>query len=444
MIGLLVIIGAFVSEKIKAIFEPTIPAENWANKDLYHEDMMNGVSPQQLSKNLRNGKYKLTENYPEPHRDENGKIIIENYKLYNEDVKNHGAYQAHKWVQQGKYNLTPEELEKQHEEFERDWEHLYSLLSDGERKEESLEEKRKKEAEILRIQQAKQDVLIKEQQKKEEERLRIQRAEQEMLVKQQQLIDECQKILFESGYTNVNISFPLKKTGVDSNYGYISAKIVTKKQNEDFSVSFSSSDILPFKDGHRLLKSLTIILSSVDISNFDNRESKLKEIFEVEGLKLQETHQDFELSNGSLAIAVDCYDLNHKVLIKFYTSKINIKQLNVDTMNGHEFEHFCAELLKKNGYEKINVTQGSGDQGIDIIAIRDGIKYGIQCKCYSSDIGNKAVQEVFAGKAFYECHIGVVLTNQFFTKSAIELAKKNGVILWDRNKLLELIKKSTD
>lgn len=119
------------------------------------------------------------------------------------------------------------------------------------------------------------------------------------------------------------------------------------------------------------------------------------------------------------------------------------EQKSFDLMEGHEFEYFCAELLEKNGYEKINVTQGSGDQGIDIIAYKDGIKYGIQCKCYTSDIGNKAVQEVFAGKAFYECHIGVVLTNRFFTKSAVELAKKDGIILWDRSKLLELIKNST-
>ena len=75
-------------------------------------------------------------------------------------------------------------------------------------------------------------------------------------------------------------------------------------------------------------------------------------------------------------------------------------QKDFDMMEGHEFEYFCAELLTNNGYEDVNVTQGSGDQGIDIIAYKDGIKYGIQCKCYTADIGNKAVQDVFAGKAF--------------------------------------------
>lgn len=124
------------------------------------------------------------------------------------------------------------------------------------------------------------------------------------------------------------------------------------------------------------------------------------------------------------------------------TYHVSPVQKNFDMMEGHEFEYFCANLLRKNGYNNVNVTQGSGDQGIDIIAYREGIKYGIQCKCYSSDIGNKAIQEVFAGKAFYECHVGVVLTNRYFTKSAIELARKNGIILWDREKLLELIEKA--
>lgn len=121
------LIGTCV-QAIKEACEPTIPAENWANKELYHKDMMDGVSIEQRMKNLANGKYKLVENYPEPHRMEDGRIIIENCKLYNEDVKNYGAYQAQQWVKQGKYNLTPEELEKERERIKKKYEYLYSLL----------------------------------------------------------------------------------------------------------------------------------------------------------------------------------------------------------------------------------------------------------------------------------------------------------------------------
>lgn len=111
-------------------------------------------------------------------------------------------------------------------------------------------------------------------------------------------------------------------------------------------------------------------------------------------------------------------------------------------MEGHDFEFFCAELLKKNGFLDVEVTKGSGDQGIDIIAFKEGIKYGIQCKCYSSDIGNKAVQEAFSGKTFYHCHVASVLTNRYFTASAKELAESNGILLWDRDYLNNLLEKS--
>lgn len=120
----------------------------------------------------------------------------------------------------------------------------------------------------------------------------------------------------------------------------------------------------------------------------------------------------------------------------------NEKTIDFDSMTGLEFEGFCAEILEKNGYDNVSVTRGSGDQGVDIIAYRDGVKYGFQCKCYTADIGNKAVQEIYAGKTYYQCHVGIVLTNRQFTPAAIDLAKKNGIVLWDRSKLLELMEKA--
>ena len=124
-----------------------------------------------------------------------------------------------------------------------------------------------------------------------------------------------------------------------------------------------------------------------------------------------------------------------------YQIRINVENEVVpfDEMEGHVFEQFCAKVLASNGFDKITVTQGSGDQGIDIIAYKDEVRYGIQCKCYSSDIGNRAVQEVLAGKNYYKCHIGVVLTNRYFTRHAIELAQETGIILWNRDKLIQMV-----
>lgn len=127
----------------------------------------------------------------------------------------------------------------------------------------------------------------------------------------------------------------------------------------------------------------------------------------------------------------------------FYTSIREANPLdNIDYMDGLDFEHWCADLLLKNGFQKAEVTRGSGDQGVDIIAEKDDIRYAIQCKRYSSNLGNTPVQEVSAGKTFYNCQIGLVMTNRYFTQSAIELAKSTGTILWDRDKLMSMSKQN--
>lgn len=115
--------------------------------------------------------------------------------------------------------------------------------------------------------------------------------------------------------------------------------------------------------------------------------------------------------------------------------------LKIDSVStsGVYFENIACRLLESNGFENIRNTPASGDYGIDILAEKDGISYAIQCKCYSNNIGNKAVQEAFSGKQFYNCMVAVVFTNSHFTKSAIETAKATNVLLWDREKLIQMI-----
>ena len=117
----------------------------------------------------------------------------------------------------------------------------------------------------------------------------------------------------------------------------------------------------------------------------------------------------------------------------------NNMSVNIDISDGHVFEYYCANILENNGFTDVMVTPGSNDQGVDIIAEKEGIRYAFQCKYYSSPLGNTAVQEVNAGKTFYNCHVGVVLTNSTFTPSAVALAKSTGVLLWDGSKLNSLI-----
>ena len=155
-------------------------------------------------------------------------------------------------------------------------------------------------------------------------------------------------------------------------------------------------------------------------------------------MNLEEFEQN--LKNGSFHFSSN--EHNESSVLPDTNERIALYNNQYDYMEGHDFEYFCADILRKNGFSDVEVTQGSGDHGIDITAIKDEISYAIQCKCYSSNIGNAAVQQAHTGKSLYHKDIAVVLTNQYFTAQAKEEADALGVKLWDRDKLQELVNNS--
>ena len=116
---------------------------------------------------------------------------------------------------------------------------------------------------------------------------------------------------------------------------------------------------------------------------------------------------------------------------------------DIDSMSGIEFENYVACILHQNGFFNIKTTPASGDHGIDLTAVKDDITYAIQCKCYSSNVGNSAVQQAHTGKSLYHKDIAVVATNSYFTQQALDEAAELGVKLWDRDKLNSLIESAT-
>lgn len=120
--------------------------------------------------------------------------------------------------------------------------------------------------------------------------------------------------------------------------------------------------------------------------------------------------------------------------------KYTLKQL--DKMDGHQFEYACADILKANGYKHVKVTRGSGDFGVDVIAEKDKVRYAIQCKRYNHKLDNTPIQEVVGGLAYYQCDKGAVMTNQYFTEPAKQLAQVNDIELLDRDTLSHIVDKT--
>ena len=108
---------------------------------------------------------------------------------------------------------------------------------------------------------------------------------------------------------------------------------------------------------------------------------------------------------------------------------------NVKDMTGIEFEGYCAERLINNGFYKVSVTPPSGDYGADIVAYdKNGRKWVFQCKRFKNKVGNTAVQEVVAAKAHYKADMSAVITNSELTKGARQLARENGVTVYEKIK----------
>jgi restriction system protein len=110
--------------------------------------------------------------------------------------------------------------------------------------------------------------------------------------------------------------------------------------------------------------------------------------------------------------------------------------------NGYEYERYCAARLEDAGWS-CTVTRASGDQGVDIVAKKNGMRAAIQCKFYTSAVGNKAVQEVIAGAIYSGSSFKIVISSSGFTSSAVDLARAATVYLISHDdipKLDEMIK----
>jgi HJR/Mrr/RecB family endonuclease/uncharacterized protein (DUF697 family) len=113
----------------------------------------------------------------------------------------------------------------------------------------------------------------------------------------------------------------------------------------------------------------------------------------------------------------------------------------VDKMTGEEFENFLGLCFEKLGY-RVQKTPASNDFGADLILSKNNKKTVVQAKRYRGKVGNSAVQEVVAAIKHYNAQDAIAITNSQFTRGARKLAKSNGVALWEREQLIDLIMKA--
>ena len=113
----------------------------------------------------------------------------------------------------------------------------------------------------------------------------------------------------------------------------------------------------------------------------------------------------------------------------------------VRSMSGAQFEDFTADLFRALGHQVV-VLGGAGDQGVDVIVNRRGGRVALQCKNHKRPVGNRPVQEVFAGARHHRCVEACVVAPAGYTSGAIALARSTGVSLYDADTIRKWIKQA--
>ncbi len=110
-----------------------------------------------------------------------------------------------------------------------------------------------------------------------------------------------------------------------------------------------------------------------------------------------------------------------------------------DSMNGTQFEHLVARLLRRDGWRDVHVTGGSGDLGADVTARHpgDGSLLVVQCKRYSGRAVSSPDLQRFLGTVFHHHRAdhALYVTTSYYSRPAHQLASSNGVQLLDRQAL---------
>lgn len=145
-------------------------------------------------------------------------------------------------------------------------------------------------------------------------------------------------------------------------------------------------------------------------------------------------HEDDEKNISSNT--VDFEVLNYR--ISLMESSLQPKLAYRPEMTGVEYENFVEDTLKLKDVV-IHRTPASGDQGVDLLVFYSGKSVSIQCKRSASPIGNKAVQEVHAGRSFYQTDFAWVVSDAPFTKGSRQLAETLDVKIFHHSEALQFL-----
>lgn len=112
---------------------------------------------------------------------------------------------------------------------------------------------------------------------------------------------------------------------------------------------------------------------------------------------------------------------------------------DLQKLDGIEFEHWVADLFRKAGF-RVEVTQASGDHGVDLWANIGSSLVAVQCKRWDGVVGEPVLRDLYGASTAANAKAGYLVTTGTFSQQACEFAKNKALFLVDLTKVIEATK----
>ncbi len=124
-------------------------------------------------------------------------------------------------------------------------------------------------------------------------------------------------------------------------------------------------------------------------------------------------------------------------------NSLKLEQLR--SMDPYAFERYIAAMYRNLSFSNAYATQGSNDQGRDVIMNHDttGQLYYVECKRYGEDtVISRPIVQKLAGACMTDRAKGIIITTGRYTEPALDFAKKAGIECVQVPQLLDMIERA--
>jgi hypothetical protein len=108
-----------------------------------------------------------------------------------------------------------------------------------------------------------------------------------------------------------------------------------------------------------------------------------------------------------------------------------------ESLRGVEFEKELARLYSKLGYA-VEITKGSGDEGVDLFLRKDEKVIVVQCKGHGKLIGVGAIRDLYGAMIHFEADSAILACPSGFTVGVIKFASDKPIQLISATDIVEM------